>query len=57
MAATSASAAICLHRPKNIFYYRVVKEWNDMPPALKDWSTAQFLSLCKGANLVNFNDN
>ncbi|XP_065335024.1 uncharacterized protein LOC135936210 [Cloeon dipterum] len=30
---------------KNIFDYRVVKEWNDMPPALKDCSAAQFPSL------------
>ncbi|CAB3387418.1 Hypothetical predicted protein [Cloeon dipterum] len=32
---------------KNVFDFRVVKEWNDMPPALKDCSAAQFPSTCK----------
>ncbi|CAB3387419.1 Hypothetical predicted protein [Cloeon dipterum] len=32
---------------KNVFDFRVVKEWNDMPPALKDCSATQFPSTCK----------
>ncbi|CAB3387096.1 Hypothetical predicted protein [Cloeon dipterum] len=32
---------------KNVFDFHVVKEWNDMPPALKDCSAAQFPSTCK----------
>ncbi|CAB3388748.1 Hypothetical predicted protein [Cloeon dipterum] len=32
---------------KNMFDFRVAKEWNDMPPALKDCLAAQFPSTCK----------
>ncbi|CAB3379844.1 Hypothetical predicted protein [Cloeon dipterum] len=39
---------------KNIFDYRVVKEWNDIPPALKDCSVAQFPSLCKAYVTARF---
>ncbi|XP_065336839.1 uncharacterized protein LOC135937609 [Cloeon dipterum] len=39
---------------KNIFDFRVVKEWNDLPPALKDCSAAKFPSLCKAYVTARF---
>ncbi|CAB3387693.1 Hypothetical predicted protein [Cloeon dipterum] len=39
---------------KNVFDYRVVKFWNDIPPVMKTCSVAQFIPLCKEYVISSF---